>query len=107
MRLLGRIAPLVAALALAGCPNPNDIGVQNTGTVNVKTVDANNGQPVVGALVSAGSNYVCNTGADGTCALTLPVGKWTVSAHVAGLHGSGDVTVAQDQQVALTIQMAP
>jgi hypothetical protein len=108
MRLLGGLVVAVAALALTGCPNPNDIGVQVYGSILVKTVDATSGQPVVGALVSAGSNYTCNTMADGTCPLPkVPVGKWTVSAATAGLRGSADVTVTENTQTSVTIQMSP
>jgi len=108
MRLLGGLVVAVAALALAGCPNPNDIGVQIYGTIFVKTVDATSGQPVVGALVNAGSNNTCSTGADGTCTLLkVPVGKWTVSAATAGLRGSADVSVTENTQTSVTIQMSP
>lgn len=97
----------VAALALAGCPNPNDIGVQIYGSILAKTVDATSGQPVVGALVSTGG-YTCNTVADGTCTLNkIPVGKWTVNGFIAGLHGSADVTVTENTQSSVTIQMSP
>jgi hypothetical protein len=107
MRLLGGLAVAVAALALAGCPNPNDIGVQIYGSILAKTVDATTGQPVVGALVSAGT-FTCNTVADGTCPLNkVPVGKWTVSANTAGLRGSADVTVTENTQTSVTIQMSP
>jgi len=108
MRLLGGLAVAMAALALAGCPNPNDIGVQTYGSIAVKAVDATSGQPVAGALVSTGSTYTCNTGADGTCPLPkVPIGKWTVNAATAGLHGSADVTVTENTQTSVTIQMSP
>ncbi len=107
MRLLGGLVVAVAALALAGCPNPNDIGVQIYGTIAAKTVDATSGQPVAGVLVSTGG-YTCNTVADGTCSLyKIPVGKWTVYANIAGLRGSADVTVTENTQTSVTIQMSP
>ena len=108
MRLLPMFAVALAALALTGCPNPNAIGVQTYGTVLVKTVDGGSGHPVAGALVNAGSTYTCTTGSDGACTLTkLPVGKWTVLASAPGLHGSADVTVTENTQASVTIQMAP
>ena len=108
MRLFGGLAAVVAAVALAGCPNPNDIGVQVYGTILAKTVDATSGQPLAGVLVNAGSNYTCSTASDGSCTLQkVPVGKWTVTAFIAGLHGSADVTVTENVQTAVTIQMSP
>jgi hypothetical protein len=109
MRLLGGFAAAVAALALAGCPNPNDIGVQTYGYVAVKTVDANTGQPVANVLVNAGSTYTCTTGSDGSCPqpLKLPVGKWPLVASAPGLHGSADVTIAENTTASVTIQLSP
>jgi hypothetical protein len=108
MRLLPLLAVTFAALTLTGCPNPNAIGVQTYGSVSVKTVDGS-GQPVSGALVNAGSTYTCTTGSDGLCKtpLQLPVGKWTIVASTAGLRGSVDVTVAENAQSSVTIQMLP
>ena len=102
------LAMIVSALTLAGCPNPNDIGVQTYGTVAVTVLDSNTGKPVAGALVSAGSNYTCNTGANGMCTtgpMQLPVGQWTIQAVAAGLRGSADVTVTANQQSAVTVQV--
>ena len=110
MRLLAGIAITMAALALAGCPNPNNIGVQTYGSVNVKVIDATTGKPVSGALVNAGSTVTCTTGADGTCAnppgpIPLPVGKWTIVASAPGLQGTADVTVTENTTVSVTIQV--
>jgi hypothetical protein len=106
MRLPLGIAVAVAALALVGCPNPNSIGVQDTGTVAVTTVDGSTGQPVAGVLVNAGSTITCTTGPNGTCSMQVPVGKWTLIASVPGLHGSADVTIVKDTQATVTIQMS-
>lgn len=107
MRKIFGIAALIAAIALGGCPNPNNIGVQNYGTVAVTVVDGTTGKPVSGALVSAGSTYTCTTGANGICAnpLRLPVGNWTITAVTAGQKGSSDVTVVENQQISTTIQI--
>lgn len=109
MRMLSALGAAVAALALAGCPNPNDIGVQTTGTLLVTTVDGSTGQPVGGALVNAGSNYTCTTGPNGVCTnvLTLPIGQWTVVAHSAGLSGTASVTITANNQSTVTVQMNP
>ncbi|HXW77121.1 MAG TPA: carboxypeptidase-like regulatory domain-containing protein [Candidatus Eremiobacteraceae bacterium] len=109
MRLLTAAIISAATLLLAGCPNPNAIGVQTTGTVQVTTVDQN-GNPVSGARVSAGSNYTCNTGANGICTsvLTLPVGPWTINAYAPGLTGTvTNVMVTENQQTSVTITMNP
>ncbi len=111
MRLPGVLAALTAtlmALMLAGCPNPNDIGVQTYGTVAVTVVDSSTGKPVAGALVSAGSTITCMTGADGMCQkgpLQVPAGSWTIQAAAAGLRGSADVVVTANQQSSVTIQL--
>jgi hypothetical protein len=109
MRLLTALIAAAAAVALAGCPNPNAIGVQTTGTLVVTTVDGSSGQPVSGVLVSAGSNYTCTTGTNGVCTsvLTLPVGQWTVVAHAPGLSGTANVTITANTQSTTTIQMNP
>ena len=108
MRMFTVAAVAAAALALTGCPNPNAIGVQTYGSIQATTKDANSGQPLAGVLVSAGSNFTCQTHADGTCTLTqIPVGKWTVVASTAGLHGSVDVTVTENVQTSALILMYP
>ena len=109
MRLLTALVLAAATLALTGCPNPNNIGVQDTGTLVVTTVDGTTGQPIANVLVNAGANYTCSTGPNGVCTtvLTLPVGQWPVVAHVAGLQGSANVTITKDVQSTVTIQMNP
>ena len=106
MRLLGGVVAVVSAIALYGCPNPNNIGVQVYGSVAVTVVDANSGNPVAGALVNAGSTITCTTVANGTCTLEqVPVGKWPIVAHAAGLSGSADATVTANQQTSVTVQV--
>jgi len=109
MRVLTALAASAAAVALAGCPNPNAIGVQTTGTLVVTTVHGSTGQPVANVLVSAGSIYTCTTLASGVCdkLLTLPVGQWTIQANGAGLRGTATVTIQQNVQSTVTIQMNP
>jgi hypothetical protein len=108
MRILAAAAVAAAALTLTGCPNPNAIGVQTYGSILATTKDANSGQLLAGVIVSAGSIYSCTTHPDGTCPLPqIPVGKWTVVANTAGLHGSVDVTVTENQQTSAVILMYP
>ena len=106
MRLLGGAVAVVAAIGLYGCPNPNNIGVQVYGSVAATVVDANTGSPVSGALVNAGSTITCTTSANGMCTLQqVPVGRWPIVAHAAGLSGTADVTVTENQQSSVTIQV--
>lgn len=97
----------VVALALAGCPNPNAIGVQVYGQLNVHVQDANN-QPVAGALVSISSVNAVNTDSSGNASFAqVPVGSWTVNADAPGLHGSQPVTIQQNQTSSVVVTMQP
>lgn len=108
MRFLAAAAVAAATLALTGCPNPNAIGVQTYGSINVVATDGNTGKPVVGAVASAGSTITCQTHADGTCQLvSVPIGKWTVHVSAPGLNGSADVTVTENNQVTAAVSMNP
>jgi hypothetical protein len=110
MRFLSAAAIAAASLALAGCPNPNNIGVQVYGSVVVTALNSDTGQPIAGADVSAGSNFTCTTGTNGMCPapLQLPVGTWTINAFAPGLTGSvSGVKVTENQQTPVTIDMHP
>jgi len=57
---------LFCAVALAGCTNPNFIGVQDYGTINGNVIDSAK-KPIVGALVSTtGSSTTFRTNGDGS-----------------------------------------
>ncbi|MBV8172226.1 MAG: carboxypeptidase regulatory-like domain-containing protein [Candidatus Eremiobacteraeota bacterium] len=105
-------AVCAAALALGGCPNPNQIGVQQFGTITATVLLASNNQPVANALVAVntGPGGQCKTGADGTCTLNqVPVGPQSVTANATGLQGPPvAVNVAQqNQNYPVTILMYP
>jgi hypothetical protein len=92
---------------LAGCANPNAIGVQVYGTVTVHCVKFSDGTPVPGPLVSVAniSKY-----ADGSGNLTLtnvPAGPETFTAAAPGLRGSQSVTIVEGANPDVTIQMQP
>jgi hypothetical protein len=92
---------------LAGCTNPNSIGVQVFGTVTVHCVKSSDGSPVPGALVSVGT-VDGSTGADGSVALAqIPVGVETFIARATGLKGTQTTTIVQDANPDITIQMQP
>lgn len=108
MRLIIASLVTIAAVALAGCPNPNAIGVQDMGTIVATTVDGTSGQPIANVIVSAGSNFTCTTASNGVCTLPqVPVGAWTVMGNAAGLHGSATTTVTKNNTSNVTIQMNP
>src|SRR5579864_5593339 len=105
------VAVASCAALLAGCPNPNAIGVQQTGSVKVTCVQASNNQPVAGALVSISATQVDHTGNDGTVVIAnVPVGPQNVTADAPGLHGGpvavpGGVSEGATAQV--TVPMYP
>ncbi len=76
---------IFATATLAGCANPNFIGVQDYGTIIGNVVDGN-GKPIAGALVSAtGSSSTFRSAGDGS--FTLPqvaIGTQTLSVSAPG-----------------------
>ena len=108
----GRLALACLAIAVSaglwGCPNPNNIGVQQYGVVKVLCVQASNNQPVAGANVSI-AGVAGPSDATGTATLTqVPIGTHPVEAHAPGLDGQPqNVTVLQDQTISVTVVMSP
>jgi hypothetical protein len=97
------------AATLSGCPNPNAIGVQQTGTVRALCVLASNNQPVANALVVVNATQNGPSGPDGVAVITgVPVGPQNVTADAAGLHGGPvPVQVADGGTFNVTIPMSP
>ncbi len=97
-----------AAVALAGCPNPNAIGVQRYGSVAAHAVNLS-GQSVAGALVAVNSTQTCSTGADGSCQIDMvPVGPNVVTAHAPGLAADPvNVQVTEGNVSSVTLTMKP
>jgi hypothetical protein len=95
------VAVALAAGALAGCANPNLIGVQDYGYI-VGNVTDQNSKPVAGALVSAtGTTSTTRTDVKGNFNLqNVAIGEQTVTIQAAG-YGSGtaDVIVVKNQGV--------
>ena len=105
---LTALAAVLAAALLTGCPNPNAIGVQTTGSLTVTCVQASNGQPVSGALVSIGSTLVETTNGNGVATFNaVPTGTQNVVANAPGLTGSTTVTIVENQSKSATISMTP
>lgn len=101
------VAAAGAALVLSGCPNPNDIGVQQYGTIKATCRSSTNDAPVANALVSAGG-VVARSGSDGVATLTnVPIGQEVVTADAPGLHGVTSVTVTENQTFSVIVQMSP
>lgn len=102
----------IGAIILSGCPNPNAIGVQQYGTVQVTCLQASNRQPVAGADVGApgGSTQYQTQTTDASGHATLNqvvIGSQTIKADAPGLTGETTVTVIQDQTVSAQILMTP
>lgn len=109
-KVLGTAIAIVGSLMLAGCPNPNNIGVQQYGTVSVTCLLASNNQPVAGVLVTVGGVTATQltNGAGQVIIAQVEIGTHTVDAHGAGLDGnSPSVSVTQDTQTAVTVLMSP
>lgn len=109
MRYASLVGTILAALTLAGCPNPNAIGVQKYGTIAAFAVLASNNQPVANALVIVNSTQNCYTHADGTCQVPMvPIGQQQVSAAAPGLTGAPiPVNVLEGETLNVTIPMTP
>ena len=108
-RAVAAITIGAAAALLAGCPNPNAIGVQDTGGIQATCLQASNNAPVAGALVTVNATQNGTTHSDGTILIPgVPVGPQNVTADAAGLHGGPvAVTVVKDQTVNVTVPMYP
>lgn len=80
----------LCALVLAGCANPNFIGVQDYGTIIGNVVDGG-GKPIVGALVSAtGTSSTFRTVGDGSFSLPqVAVGTQTLGVSAPGYYPPG------------------
>ena len=109
MRTALTVGACLVALTLAGCPNPNAIGVQKFGTIAATVVLASNGQPVAGALVIVNSTQNCTSHADGTCQVPeVPIGAQVVHAEAPGLVSpQQQVNVLENQIAPVTLQMSP
>lgn len=103
------VAAACCALVLSGCPNPNAIGVQQTGSVRASCVLASTGQPVVDALVAVNATQTTHSGSDGVALLTgVPIGPQNVTADAPGLHGGPvPVQVTENNTSSVTVQMSP
>ena len=110
-----RLARWIAVVSLAGatfglwgCPNPNDIGVQQYGAVQATCTQASNGQPVAGALVTVAGVNPKSTDASGKVTLTqVPIGTHMITADSPGLHGENSVTIVENQTAQTQIKMSP
>jgi hypothetical protein len=76
----------IAALAsLAACVNPNAIGVQDTGSVYGRVIDATSQQPIAGAIVSVNAVLNQKTSAAGTFNIqAVPIGTQTLTIYANG-----------------------
>ena len=93
VRLASFLAYSFAAATLAGCANPNFIGIQDYGTVYGNVVDSG-GKPIGEALLSAtGSTSTIRSNGDGSFKLPqISVGTQTISASAPG-YGSATTSI--------------
>jgi hypothetical protein len=89
----------VAALStLAGCPNPNAIGVQDFGVLVGRVYNAKTLAPVSNGIVSVGSTCTANLSPDGSFRIggtgsCVPVGNQTLVITADGFAPSGGIQV--------------
>ena len=71
---------------LAACaPNPNGLGVTDTGTITGRLLDARTQQPINSATISVGAQAVRLSASDaGGFTLTVPIGTQTVDINAIG-----------------------
>lgn len=108
-RIMVPVTAIAAVLSLWGCPNPNAIGVQQYGSVKATCIQASNGQPVSGAIVTVdGVTAKSTTDASGTVTIdTVAIGTHPITADAPGLHGQDAVTVIENQTVPKQVLMSP
>jgi len=108
MRSAFAVAFLALGLAgLAGCANPNDIGVQVFGTVTVHCVKFSDGSPVPGANVAGAGQAQTADGNGNTTFSKIPVGQVNFVANATGLKGSQSATIVEGANPDVTVQMQP
>ena len=83
----------LALAALAGCVNPNAIGVQDFGYIQGRVLNARTNQPITGTpgslpLVSA-TGYAANVDASGAFVLRVPIGPQTFYVSAPGFTAAG------------------
>gem|GEM_PF-935783 len=108
-RIIASVAAVAAVLSLWGCPNPNAIGVQQYGSVKATCVQASNGQPVSGAIVTVdGRTATTTTDSSGSVTIdNIVIGTHPIVADAPGLHGQDTVTVIENQTVPKQVLMSP
>lgn len=100
----------IACLFLWGCPNPNSIGVQTFGVVQVTCLQASNNQPVAGAIATISGNTGAPTNSSGqTSVAQVPIGtNVTARCDAPGLSGTNTIpSVVEGSSNSVTISMTP
>lgn len=96
---LGFVLLLGASGNGGGCSNPNNIGVQQYGTVVGRILDATNNRPVPNATVSIGSIYIGNSDPNGAFSLNqIPIGTQTLSASAPGYQSNSMPVVVHENK---------
>lgn len=95
-RFVSIFATLTLTFAFAGCANPDAIGVQQTGAVVGRVVDARTQQPVSTARVQvAGIAQAVDSG--GAFNIIVPVGTQTITVFADGYVSNSATSVLVQQ----------
>ena len=100
----------VACLFLWGCPNPNSIGVQTFGSVQVTCLQASNNQPIAGAIATISGSTGPSTNSRGqTVVPNVPIGtNVTAVCDAPGLSGTNTIpSIVEGSNNSVTISMSP
>jgi hypothetical protein len=97
------------ALLAACAPNPNGLGVTDTGTITGRLLDAKTQQPINSATVAVGAQAVRLSASDaGGFTLTVPIGTQSVDINAIGyVPAHLRVVVHKGQQSCITDGCVP
>ena len=89
---LTRLMLFLSLPAVAGCVNPNAIGVQDTGTITGRVVDAVTQNGIENAIVSVGT-VTGRTQPGGAFTILVPIGQQSVVVSATGYQSLTGPTV--------------
>lgn len=94
-------AAAVCAATLSACVNPNAIGVQDTGSIVGRVIDAKTQQPIANAIVNVNSLVGGTTDGGGVFRLSnnVPTGVQQVTVRAVGYatYTSGDIVIRKGE----------
>jgi hypothetical protein len=94
-------AAAIVAAVLPACVNPNAIGVQDTGSIVGRVIDAKTQKPIANATVNVNSLVGVTTDGSGAFSLTnnVPIGVQQLTVHAVGYatYTTGDIVVRKGE----------